>query len=104
MDTCFNYTGETAFFSSDERRWITKIRKLKEQNPDEVTIIRQPEENDGCIYAKLPCSWLKIQPKIKRNFTDEQILTFKERMGYLNSKTHGYRVNEDKGGEEDDEG
>lgn len=101
MDTCFNYTGEMAFFSSDERRWITKIRKLAEQNPDEVTIIRQPEENDGCIYAKLPSSYLKIQPKIKRQLTDEQILACRERMGKLHSKTRQAIEN---GGEEDDEG
>ena len=72
MDTCFNYTGETAFFSSDERRWITKIRKLAEQNPDEVTIIRQPEENDGCIYAKILPEYVKIAPNRKLNLTDEQ--------------------------------
>ena len=64
METCFNYTGETAFFSSDERKWINKIRKLKEQRPDEVTILAEPETNDGCIYAKVPAHYLKLQPKM----------------------------------------
>ena len=33
METCFNYTDkERGFFSSDERRFITKIRKLKGKN------------------------------------------------------------------------
>lgn len=73
METCFNYCDEKqAFFSSDERKWITRIRKLQEQNPDEVIILRQPETNDGCIYCKLPASYLKIQPKKKMVMTEER--------------------------------
>lgn len=72
METCFNYCDkEVAFFSSDERRWISKIRKLKEKYPDEITILAEPETNDGCIYVRLPSSWLKVQPK--RVYTKEQI-------------------------------
>lgn len=64
METCFNYTEPgTAYFSSDERKWVTKVRKLAEKYPDEVLILKQPEDNDGCIYAKMPTAWLKIQPK-----------------------------------------
>ena len=64
METCFNYTDkDIGYFSSDERKWISKVRKLAEQYPDEVQIICQPETNDGCIYAKVPSAWLKIRPK-----------------------------------------
>ncbi len=73
METCFNYCDDKqAFFSSDERKWITRIRKLQAQNPDEVIILRQPETNDGCIYAKLPASYLKVQPKKKMVMTEER--------------------------------
>ena len=71
METCFNYTEkEHGYFSSDERKFIAKVRKLKEQYPDKVRIIKEPEDNDGCIYCELPTSWLKIQPK--RVLTDEK--------------------------------
>ena len=64
METCFNYADkEKWFFSSDERRFINKIRKLKEKYPDLVTIIKEPEDNDGCIYCQIPSCWLKVQPK-----------------------------------------
>jgi hypothetical protein len=70
METCFNYTEKNrGFFSSDERRWITKIHKLKEQYPERVRIIREPEDNDGCIYCELPTEWLKIRPP--REVSDE---------------------------------
>ena len=64
METCFNYTEkEHGYFSSDERRFITKVRKLKEKYPEQVRIIAEPEDNDGCIYCELPSEWLKIVPK-----------------------------------------
>ena len=78
METACSYTDDWAWFSSDERKWVTKIRKLAEQYPDKVIIKRQPEDNDGCIYAKVPASWLKIQPKYTRNYSDEQRAIYAE--------------------------
>lgn len=72
METCFNYCGEKGYFSSDERRFITKVRRLKEQYPEQVRIIAEPEENDGCICCELPKKWFRIQPPVKRNMTEEQ--------------------------------
>lgn len=73
METDFNYVDKNeAWFSSDEVKWINRIHKLKEQFPDLVTIKQEPENNDGCIYCKLPSDWLKIQPKKTRDLTDEQ--------------------------------
>ena len=73
METCFNYTDrDRGYFSSDERRHINKVLKLKEKHPDDVRIIKMPEENDGCIYAELPSCWLKISPPVKRELTEEE--------------------------------
>lgn len=81
MDTYFGYTDKNkGFFSSDEQRWINKIRKLAEEHPDEVRVIRLPENNDGCIYVQLPTEWLKIQPPRKSNMTEEQKDALRERM------------------------
>ena len=61
METSFNYVDKnTAFFSSDERRWIARVRKLAEKRPDVVVILKQPEDNDGCIYARMPPRTLKL--------------------------------------------
>ncbi len=81
METCFNYCDiDKGFFSSDERRWINKIRKLKEIYPDDIRIIAEPETNDGCIYCQLPTSWLKIQPKRKIDMSDEERAVLAERL------------------------
>lgn len=86
METCFNYTTETAYFSSDEKKWCNKIEKLAMQHPEDVKIIRRPKDNDGCIYAKLPSSWLRIQPKTARTYTDEQLARLKEQLAKANEK------------------
>ena len=81
METCFNYCSkEHAYFSSDERRFITRVRKLQEKYPDQVRIIAEPEENDGCIYCELPFNWFSIRPPVKRVLTDEQKQELSDRM------------------------
>ena len=87
METCFNYCHkDKGFFSSDEQRWINKIRKLKEQYPDDIRIIAEPETNDGCIYCQLPTSWLKIQPKRKMDLTEEERQVLRDRMLNIRSR------------------
>ena len=64
MDTSFEYTDrETAYISSTEYSWYKKMLKLKEEHPDEVEIIKTPEENEGYVYASFPAGWIKIKPK-----------------------------------------
>jgi len=87
METCFNYCDkDVAFFSSDERRWINKIHKLKQLRPDEVEILREPENNDGCIYCKLPAHYLKLQPK--REYTEEEREAMAERLATGRTNTN----------------
>lgn len=79
METCFNYCDkDVAFFSSDEKRWINKIRKLKKQHPDEIKILAEPETNDGCIYCRLPAYTLQI--RFKREYTEEERKAIADRL------------------------
>ena len=81
METCFDYTDrEVGYFSSDERRFITKVRRLKEQYPEEVRIIAESEENDGCIYCELPSAWFTIRVPKKRVLTEEERQELSDRM------------------------
>ena len=73
IETCLNYCSrEAAYFSSNELKWINKVRKLKNEHPDEVDIIIQPEDNDGTIYAKLPISYFRLQAPVRKNMTEEE--------------------------------
>lgn len=73
VETSFNYCekgDDRGFFSSNEQRWITHIKRLAEKYPDKCIILQTPEKNGGFIYAKMPTEWLKISPK--REVSEEQ--------------------------------
>ena len=74
METCFSYCSPDAgYFSSDEKRWINRIHNLKEQFPDMVTILAEPKDNNGCIYAKMPVKFLRVQgPSAQKELTVEE--------------------------------
>ena len=64
MDTSFEYIDKTtAYISSTENSWYKKMLKLQEQYPEQVKILRTPEENAGYLYASFPVDWIKIRPK-----------------------------------------
>lgn len=84
METCFNYCdSDKAFFSSDERRWINRVHKWAEDKPEEVRIIAEPENNDGCIYCQIPVNYLHIYPPTKRELTEEQKNDLRERLAFV---------------------
>ena len=80
METCCEYTDGTMWVSSDHSKIIWRVRKLKKLYPDQVRIIKQPEENDGCIYATVPAEWLAITPPRRVNMTEEQKLASAEHL------------------------
>jgi len=68
------------YVSTDERRWINRLLKIAKEHPDEVTVTKLPEENDGCLCLKCPASYLKISPPLRREMTEEQRFALAERM------------------------
>ena len=42
------------------------------EHPNESEIFLRPEENDGCLYCKVPSTWLKIAPPVKREMSEKQ--------------------------------
>ena len=86
METCCEYTDSVMWVSTDARRMITRMMKLIAEHPDETEIIKRPEENDGCLYCKVPSTWLKIAPPVKREMSDEQKAAASQRMQKLNEQ------------------
>ena len=56
-------------------KWINKIKKLKEEHPNDIKIIAENE--DGSICAKLPMKYLKISAP--RKVSEEQRQAASER-------------------------
>lgn len=80
-ETCFEYTNDDkglGWFSSNEKKWVNKIKKLKEKYPESIKI--EHENKDGSILARVPTKWFKISPPKTMNYTDEQKQAMAERM------------------------
>lgn len=72
METVITYTDETAYISTDERKTINRLRKLTADHPEQVRVIAEPENNDGCLYMAVPSKWVRISPPRKLELTDEE--------------------------------
>ena len=67
IEAAINYTNvdNCAYFSSNEKRWINRIMRLKHDHPDEVDIQQVPDNNGGYIMAGVPKEWFKLTPPKK---------------------------------------
>lgn len=75
-------TGQgQAAITASQRKLINRLRKLHQENPDEVVLINN---TDGSVFAKVPVDWVKIKKPTKRELTDEErqemAATFKARI------------------------
>ena len=61
------------------QKWVNKVKRLKEQHPDDVKIIA--ENDDGSICARLPIKYLKISAP--KQVSDEQRQAASERFKKL---------------------
>ena len=60
---------------------IQRLTKLKQQYPDEVTLV---EKDDG-VEAQVPSEWIRISPKRRSFMTEEQRQAKAELMKALNA-------------------
>ena len=61
-------------------RYISKVKKLAEQFPDECQIVH--ENPDGSILAHLPVKWIKINNPAgnSKEYTEEERQILRERL------------------------
>ena len=69
--------NDHATLYSSEAKWIRKIKQLKLEYPNDITIKNEDSES---IVVHIPKSWLKVTPPRKMTLTDEQRAAAKERM------------------------
>ncbi len=66
---------EIATVTFSQRRYISRIKKLAKERPDECEIVA--ENKDGSIMAHIPVKWVRINPG--KNMTDEVRAEYAER-------------------------
>lgn len=69
QETAFNYVNDDeheALFTSNERKWINRIYRLKKENPDDIQILQTPDKNNGYLIAEIPKNYFTLRkPKPK---------------------------------------
>lgn len=73
---------KTAYVTFSEEKFINRIKKVAERNP-ECKIL---EKTRSHIYASIPVEWIQIRPKAR--FSDDQRKMFAENL----RKSPGYRA------------
>ncbi len=67
------------------RKHITRIKKLKEEHPEEFKGFF--ENTDGSVYAKFPLKWVKITPpRAGRTLTEEEKEEVRKRLADARNK------------------
>ena len=64
----FTRDADRATVTLSQGRYITRIKKLAVEHPEECRIIAQ--NSDGSIYAHIPVKWIRINPGME--LTEEQ--------------------------------
>lgn len=80
-ETNFDSTSDDTqgFFCTNEPKWLRKIAAWKAAYPEEVTVV-STDELDSAMVVRIPRSWLRIAPPIKRNYTEQQRQQMSERL------------------------
>ena len=73
-ETACGYLSDEDYMtvSTNEKKTINRMLRLAENNKNQCTIVRRPEENEGYLYCKVPKNWLHIYAPKNRAMTDEQ--------------------------------
>lgn len=71
-ETSFNYVDvdDIASFTTYEKRWISKIKRWKEEYPNKVRIVAENEDGTMCVH--LPKQWFKVSPPKKVSDTQRE--------------------------------
>ena len=78
---------KTATVTLHSQKLRNRVLKLAKEHPDKVTIIARPEDKgqNGILYARIPISWLKIQPPPRPpQLSEEQKAANAEKMRAIN--------------------
>ena len=98
METSIDWVDlKVAVVSTDEGKWIRRIRSYKERFPDLVRIKTEPEGNDGNMVAEVPTNWVKIAPPKSTTMTDEQRAVLADRLRKQRENARSVQEEEDEG-------
>lgn len=73
-------------FTFTARKWINKVKKLKEEHPDEIDYVENP---DGSIFGHAPIKYFKLSAPRKVELSEEQKVERAARMRSMRENRNG---------------
>lgn len=77
--------AERATLTFSQQRMITRVKKLAEKYPDDVTIVAENTSGRKVLYAYVPTAWIQINRPKKMNFSEEDLQLRSERLKQLHN-------------------
>lgn len=87
QENCIEWISgnKTATVTFPKGKYATRVKKLAEKYPDEVTICH--ENKNGTIVAHIPVSYVRINKPKQMNYTEDQKEVMRERAKQMFHKT-----------------
>ena len=73
----FLYGDKQATGTFCSPKFVNRLKKLAENNPDECKVVAENE--DGSIVAHFPVKWVRVSPPRKIDMTEEEKDALRER-------------------------
>lgn len=81
--------SETALVTFSQGRYISQVKALAERFPEDVQILKQPEDNCGYLLARLPVRYIKLRPPMQMSQEQRDALAKRARANLHGAGTGG---------------
>lgn len=72
----------TALVTFSQGRYISQVKALAERFPEDVKILKLPEDNHGYLLARLPVRYIKIRPPVQMSQEQRDALAKRARENF----------------------
>lgn len=74
--------SQTALVMFSQGRYISHVKMLAERFPEDVQILKLPEDNHGYLLARLPVRYIKLRPPVQMSQEQRDALAERARANF----------------------
>jgi len=74
--------SQTALVTFSQGRYISQVKTLAERFPEDVQILKLPEDNHGYLLACLPVRYIKLRPPVQMSQEQRDVLAERARANF----------------------
>lgn len=74
--------SQTALVTFSQGRYISQVKTLAERFPEDVQILKLPEDNHGYLLARIPVRYIKLRPPVQMSQEQRDALAERARANF----------------------